>query len=114
MPPVLSPPPVRIPKKILEDQEMEGFVRELINSVYQIFFAIGGNSKNNGIPTIDFTIEGDPSSGAAGTLTLTGETDTPTSDPGWATSSTVDMSAPDGYLKLYSGTQAVVVPFWNT
>ncbi len=41
-------------------------------------------------------------------------TDTPTTDPGWATSSSVDMNAPDGYFAFMNGTQNVVVPFWNT
>ena len=52
--------------------------------------------------------------GQASSNTITGVTDTPTVDPGWTTSSTVDMNAPDGYIKAYSGTQAVVIPFWNT
>jgi hypothetical protein len=54
---------------------------------------------------------------AAGTVssnTLTGETDTPTVDPGWTSSSTVDMYAPDGYIKMLAGTQVIVIPFWNT
>ena len=41
-------------------------------------------------------------------------TDTPTAEPGWATSSTVNMNAPDGYLKFKVGAQDVVVPYWNT
>ena len=53
-------------------------------------------------------------SGTAGRNVYTGVTDTPTTDPGWATSSTVDMNAPDGYVKAYVGTQAVVIPYWNT
>lgn len=114
MAPVLSPPPLKIPQKILDDPEMADFINQLITSVYQIFFAIGGNTENNGIPTTEFIVEGDRGSGIANTLTLTGDTDTPTTDPGWTTSSTVDMGAPDGYLKVYSGTQAVTVPFWNT
>lgn len=40
--------------------------------------------------------------------------DTPTTDPGWASSSTVNMNAPDGYLRAYVGAQAVVIPYWNT
>jgi hypothetical protein len=58
-------------------------------------------------------LDGD-GSGTASTNTITGVTDTPTTDPGWASSSTVDMNAPDGYIKAYVGTQAVVVPYWNT
>jgi len=61
-----------------------------------------------------FTADGDVGSGTASTTRLTGVTDTPTTDPGWATSSTVNMNAPNGYLKLYVGTQAVTVPYWNT
>ena len=52
--------------------------------------------------------------GQASHNSFTGATDTPTSDPGWATSSTTNMSAPDGYIKAYVGTQAVVLPYWNT
>jgi len=54
------------------------------------------------------------SGGEASTNTVTGSTDTPTSDPGWTTSDTSPMSAPDGYIKCFVGTQAVVVPYWNT
>jgi len=61
-----------------------------------------------------FTADGDPGSGSASTTRYTGVTDTPTTNPGWATSSTVNMNAPDGYMKMYVGTQAVVVPYWNT
>jgi hypothetical protein len=53
-------------------------------------------------------------SGVASNNTLTGATDTPTTDPGWATSDTVAMNVPDGYIKMYVGTQAVVIPYWNT
>lgn len=53
-------------------------------------------------------------SGIASTTSITGVTDTPTTDPGWTSSSTVDMNAPDGYIKAYVGTQAVVIPYWNT
>ena len=53
-------------------------------------------------------------SGGAGTNTITGSTDTPTTDPGWTSSSTVDMNAPDAYIKAYNGTQAIAIPFWNT
>jgi hypothetical protein len=45
---------------------------------------------------------------------ITGATDTPTTDPGWTASSTIDMNAPDGYIQAYVGAQAVVVPYWNT
>lgn len=52
--------------------------------------------------------------GVASTNTLTGVTDTPTTEPGWAASDTAPMNPPDGYMKMYVGTQAVVVPYWNT
>lgn len=58
--------------------------------------------------------DSDPGSGTASTNIMTGVTDTPTTDPGWATSATVNMNIPNGYLKFYVGTQAVTVPFWNT
>ena len=53
-------------------------------------------------------------SGQAGSNTFTGEVDTPTSDPGWASSSTVNMTAPGAYIKIYIGTQAYVIPAWVT
>jgi len=53
-------------------------------------------------------------SGYAGANCYTGETDTPTTDPGWTSSSTVNMNAPDGYIKVWVGTQAAVIPYWNT
>lgn len=52
--------------------------------------------------------------GAKTTITVTGVTDTPTTDPGWTTSSTINMNAPNGYIKAYVGSQAVVIPYWNT
>lgn len=61
-----------------------------------------------------FTADGDVGSGVASTVRVTGVTDTPTADPGWATSDTVAMTPPNGYIKAYVGTQAVVIPYWNT
>lgn len=61
----------------------------------------------------DVQLSGD-TGGVPSSNTITGVTDTPTTDPGWSTSSTTDMNAPDGYIKAYVGTQAVVIPFWNT
>lgn len=52
--------------------------------------------------------------GEASMNSFTGSTDTPTADPGWASSSTVNMTAPNGYIKAYVGTQAVTIPYWNT
>jgi len=46
--------------------------------------------------------------------TFTGSTEAPTVDPGWRTSSSVDMTAPNGYIKAYVGAQAVSIPYWNT
>lgn len=57
---------------------------------------------------------GDTGAGVASMNTITGVTDTPTFNPGWSTSNTVPMTAPDGYIKGYVGTQAVTIPFWNT
>jgi len=34
----IKPPPMRMPKKILNDPELSGFFKELIDSVYQLFF----------------------------------------------------------------------------
>ena len=61
-----------------------------------------------------FTADGDVGSGTASTVRLTGVTDTPTTNPGWASSNSAPMNVPDGYIKMYVGTQAVVVPYWNT
>lgn len=110
---VLSPPPQKIPDKILQDPELAAYFRDLTRSMYQMFFAIGGNAENKGIPTIEFVTDLD-NTGKAGATTMTGQTDTPTTDPGWATSSTVDMNSPDGYLKFFNSVQAITVPFWNT
>lgn len=57
---------------------------------------------------------GDPGALANPGVTLTGITDTPTVNPGWGTSDTAPMNAPDGYIKDYVNNQAVVVPYWNT
>ena len=62
---------------------------------------------------VDIHLSGD-GGGVAATTTFTGVTDTPTADPGWASSSTIDMTVPDGYIKAYIGLQAVVIPYWNT
>ncbi len=88
----LNPIPSRIPKNILKDPESREFVQALIRAVFLIWSKLGGNS---GVPIFD-------------------ETDTPTTDPGWSTSSTVDMRAPDGYIKMQVDGQEVTVPFWNT
>lgn len=34
----IKPPPRRIPQKILNDPEISGFIKELVDSVYQLFF----------------------------------------------------------------------------
>jgi len=61
------------------------------------------------------TIRANGDAGGIATQTsLTNATDTPTTDPGWTSSSTVNMNAPDGYIKMFVGTQAVTVPYWNT
>ena len=53
---------------------------------------------------------GGDTSGTSSFNTLTGVTDTPTSAYNWDGTGT----APNGYIKMYVGTQAVVVPYWNT
>ena len=111
--PILSPPPVKIPKKFQDDPDTMAFFKEVTRAMYETFFAIGGNSQNSGIPTIEFVTDLD-NTGIAGSNTFTGQTDTPTTDPGWVSSSSVNMNAPDGYIKFFVGTQAVTVPFWNT
>lgn len=108
--PKLTAPPQKIPDEILKNQSLIGFIRELLQSVYQIFYAVGGKDGN---PTINIRTSEDPG-GVTGYTTITGDTDTPTVNPGWATSSTINMTAPDGYIKAYVGTQAVTIPYWNT
>jgi len=44
----------------------------------------------------------------------TNTTDTPTTDPGWTTSSTVNMTAPDGYIQALVNGALVVMPYWDT
>ena len=82
---MLNPPP--------QNTNQAGFLETLARSVFQIFAAIGGGGKP---PTL-FDL-----------------TDTPTTNPGWSTSSTVNMTAPDGYIKVNVGGQDVVIPYWNT
>jgi hypothetical protein len=55
-----------------------------------------------------FIASGD-NSGTASTNTITGVTDTPTASLNWGT-----VGTPNGYIKAYVGTQAVVIPYWNT
>jgi hypothetical protein len=105
---LLNPVPQKIPNA---DQETKNFLTALKDSLFTIWFAIGGK---DGLPTINIKTSQNPSSGTSGYNELTGVTDTPTTDPGWASSSTVNMNAPDGYIKMFVGTQAVVIPYWNT
>ena len=60
------------------------------------------------------TIMSDETNLSSSANRFTGSTDTPTTDPGWTTSSSSDMNAPDGYLKVYVGTQPVCIPYFNT
>lgn len=87
------------------------------NGAYDVnLYADGANTlkTDDNFEANSVKIFADLGSGEASTTTLTNATDTPTTDPGWASSSTVNMNAPDGYIKIYVGTSAVVVPFWNT
>ena len=80
----LQPTPRKIPAALVQETAQRGFFNDLTKSLYQIF---------------DYLNKG---------------TDTPATDPGWSTSSTVDMNTPDGYMKFVIEGQEVVVPFWNT
>ncbi|MBZ0295002.1 MAG: hypothetical protein K8L99_20735 [Anaerolineae bacterium] len=53
-------------------------------------------------------VDADPG-GLASTLTLTHTTDTPTASLSWG-----GVGTPNGYIKAYIGTQAIVIPYWNT
>lgn len=125
-------------KRIFQQDIMPAIIKTRhIDSVETgLFFATSGSTKRIGIGSLDqyfysgasgdiningslvcdtdLRVDGDSGSGTSGQNTFTGAMDTPTADPGWATSSTVNMTAPDGYIKIYVGTQAVVVPYWNT
>lgn len=47
-------------------------------------------------------------------VTMTGITEVPTTDPGWAASSTVNMNPPNVYVKFYVNGSAYSVPGWST
>lgn len=79
-----------------KNSQVPDFAESLLRSVRQIFFAIGGGGENAGVPTI-FAVE-----------------DTPTTDPGWTTSSSVDMNAPDTYVKINIDGTDYVIPAWTT
>lgn len=82
---IINPPP--------QNEKTPDFLKRLIDSVYTIFSAVGGQ---DGVPRL-FRTEG-----------------TPAVNPGWATSSSVDMTAPDGYLEVYNKDGTLVqVPYWN-
>lgn len=53
--------------------------------------------------------DADPGAGLAGVATLTHTTDTPTASLTWT-----GVGAPNGYWKIYIGTQAYVIPIWVT
>lgn len=91
----------------IEDQTVGG-------TNYAIFTGTGQVDFGDTCRAAGFISDADPGSGVASTVTYTSATDTPTTDPGWTTSSTVNMNAPDGYVKGYVGTQAVVFAYWNT
>lgn len=78
-----------------------------------ILSILGGTDADLDARSRQGIFDGD-NAGVAATNSVTGVTDTPTTDPGWASSDTVPMTAPNGYIKAYVGTQAVVIPYWNT
>ena len=88
----LNPPPQRVPKNILQDKETRNFFKLFLRSLYQIWYAIGGQ---NGVPTI-FQVTG-----------------TPAIDPGFSSSSTIDMNDPDGFYKITVDGIERFVPFWD-
>lgn len=47
-------------------------------------------------------------------VTLTGVTEVPTADPGWANSSTVNMTPPNVYVKFFVNGSAYSIPGWST
>lgn len=86
------PPPRVIPQKLLGDPALKGFFSALVSSLYQTWFASGGKDG----------------------LTNFIVADSPASDPGWAGSSSTDMTPPDGYIKARMGDQEIVIPYWHT
>ena len=81
------------------------YIRNVTDAVDVAWFFGGG------LGTLNVGISGtDPGSGEANVRILTRATDTPTSGYNWNGTG----AAPDGYFKEYHGTQAVVIPFWNT
>lgn len=47
-------------------------------------------------------------------VTVSGVTEVPTTDPGWAASSSVNMNPPNVYIKVYVNGSAYSVPGWST
>jgi hypothetical protein len=81
------------------------YIRNVTDAVDVAWFFGGG------LGTLNVGISGtDPGAGEANVRILTRATDTPTSGYNWDGTG----NAPDGYFKEYNGTQAVVIPFWNT
>lgn len=83
-------------------------IQDVAGNSFEMFLEETGTFACNQIGAHDDT------GGVTGVTAFTNATDTPTTDPGWTSSSTVDMNAPDGYIKAYVGAQAVTIPYWNT
>jgi hypothetical protein len=47
-------------------------------------------------------------------VVVTGVTEIPTSDPGWATCATINMTPPNVYVKFFVNGAAYSVPGWST
>ncbi len=88
---------------------MSEFFQKLKECLYTLWFACGGES---GLPTLNIMSDHD-SGGEEGYNELTGSTETPAADPGWADSDTAGMTPPTGYIRMRVGKMRVAVPYWE-
>ncbi len=89
----INPPPQNVPQGIIGDFKAREFFTSLKNAVSTIFFALGGQ---DGVPKIFRKI------------------DTPTNDPGWSASASVNMTPPDKYVRVTVDGINYVLPLWIT
>jgi len=93
---------------IRTDQLLDGILWIRVRDEWSQF---GYNRLSVSTRNFDGPISSDPS--IDGENIMTGVTTTPITDPGWLTSSTIDMNEPDGYLKFIVNGIRAAVPFWN-
>ncbi len=91
--PKLSPPPEKIPKKLQQDFELNEFYKKLKGSLRTMFSALGGDSE--------------------GVATALDQEGVPSLSIGWESSSTSNMAAPSGYIKISIQGNIKVIPYWD-